>query len=505
MMENTDQSQMMREEYRQKVQLMGKKEFTLQKMQEYGFWPKDLPTPYDRQENETAEDYAKRQQLQKKYDDLIKKLNLLYEEKDSLNAKLRELSMEYDATWDYERIRLDVAKKIMAESKERRAKRKAERQELKKQQSEAWQQKKASEIVHIGRGYSKGLQHRHTNKELLTLQSLPILETDVELAEFLGLEYKTLRYLTYHRDVTTVDHYTRFYVPKKKGGHRQIAAPKPALKKAQRQILEKILWKLPLSSQSHGFQKGKSVITSAASHVAKTPLLINMDLENFFPTVTFKRVRGLFRSFGYSGYIASLLAMLCTYCERMEIEVKGQVKYVKTSERILPQGSPASPMITNILCSFMDKRLQGLSTKYGFTYTRYADDMSFSYNGASDNELTPKKLHAFCANVHTIVHGEGFIINKNKTRFLKPHNRQCITGVVINEETLGVPKKWVKKFRATLYNAKKVVDAGEALPQSKVDEIAGMTAWLKSVNAIRYEKIITEASQFVSQQRETNN
>ena len=142
-----------------------------------------------------------------------------------------------------------------------------------------------------------------------------------------------------------------------------------------------------------------------------------MDLENFFPTITFERVRGMFQKFGYSGYVSSLLAMICTYCERMEMEVKGEKVYVKTSERILPQGSPASPMITNIICSKLDNRLNGLASKYGFTYSRYADDMSFSFNegnsvlNSNEDGINIGKILGI---ISKIIKEEGFTVNQQK-------------------------------------------------------------------------------------------
>ncbi|OPZ83909.1 MAG: Reverse transcriptase (RNA-dependent DNA polymerase) [Firmicutes bacterium ADurb.Bin419] len=470
--------------YRELVNQMGKKEFTLLKMQEYGFWPKDLPTPYEIQKNETPERYAKRQGLLKEYQRLIDQIAKLYEEKDDINKKLWELKKEYDDTWDLEKIRLDISQKIMRESIERRAERKKQRELEKQKRSLDWQQKKSEQIVFIGRGYSSLMNDTQIDEEKLKTQELPIIKTDRDLAEVLGIDYPSLRFLTYHREVVSVDHYHHFKIPKKKGGERSISAPKSKLKTAQRAILEKILSKLNISDQAHGFLKGRSVVSGAQTHISQPALLINMDLEDFFPTLTFERVLGMFRAFGYSGYISSLIAMLCTYCERMEIEVKGKPKYVATSKRILPQGSPASPMITNIICRDLDKRLNGLAKSFGFIYTRYADDMSFSINEVSDlNE------GRFCGLVSKIVSEEGFKINKAKTRYLRKNNCQSVTGIVVNNDQLAVRKKWVKRFRAAIYNARKQKAAGE-LSNATKNEISGMAAWLKSVNEEKYRDMI---------------
>ncbi|MDR3594960.1 reverse transcriptase domain-containing protein [Clostridium sp.] len=492
MIENQDNTKNKRQDYREQVNELGKKEFTLIKMQEYGFWPKNLPTPYERQENETKEEYAERKALIKDYEKIIKDISDLYDEKDKINQKLRELKKKYDETWDYEKIRLDVAKTIMEESIARRKEIKEKRALEKIQKTEAWQKEKADRIVFIGKGYSGLLFDKENNEDKLSAQGLPIIKDDKALAEFLEIEYKKLRFLVYHRDVVSVDHYHRYSIPKKKGGERNIAAPKSVLKNAQRKILEGILSKVPVSDYAHGFLHGKSVVSGAKAHMADKPygentaLLINMDLEDFFPTITFERVRGMFKAFGYSGYISSLLAMICTYCERMQIEVRGEIKYVKTSDRILPQGSPASPMITNIICVKLDKRLSGLASKYNCIYTRYADDMSFSFI----EESKDLNLGRFMGLVSKIVSEEGLNINQKKTRFLRKNNRQCITGIVINNDEIGVPKKWIKTLRAAIYNANKLKNNGEEVPAKTVNEISGMVSWVKSVNSKRYADII---------------
>lgn len=481
-----------KKDYYEAVNQMGKKEFTLLKMQEYGFWPKDLPTPYEKQKNETKEDYKKRKELLKEYEKIAKQIANLYKEKDKINEKLRKLKKQYNQTWDYEKLRKDVAQQIMQESIARRAERKRQKELEKAKISEAWKKQKAENIVFIGKGYSNALFHKETDKKLLNCFNLPIIKDDKELAKALEIEYKQLRFLTYHRDVTTTDHYHRYTIPKKSGGTRNIAAPKPILKKAQRKILELILEQIPVSEYAHGFLKGKSIVSGADAHIKQPELLINIDLENFFPTITFERVRDLFYSFGYSGYISSLLAMICTYCERTPIEIKGQIKYVKTSERILPQGAPTSPMITNILCEDLDEELSEClddEYDYKYTYTRYADDISFSF---SKDILDTEKLKEIMHIIRNEIHSKGFKINKKKTRFLRKNNRQCVTGIVINNEQLGVPKKWVKTMRAAIYNAKKLKEKG-SLPSDTILELSGMASWLKSVNEKRYEKIIADA------------
>ncbi|HIT72106.1 MAG TPA: RNA-directed DNA polymerase, partial [Candidatus Fimicola cottocaccae] len=143
-----------RTEYREQVNKMGKKEFTFQKMQEYGFWPSHLPTPYERQQNETEEDFENRKKLLDEFNKLSEQISEVYKEKREIDIKLSSLKKEYQDTWDYEKIRAVVCQEIMKESIARRAERKAERERQKQLKSEAWNKKKAENIIFIGRGYS---------------------------------------------------------------------------------------------------------------------------------------------------------------------------------------------------------------------------------------------------------------------------------------------------------------------------------------------------------------
>lgn len=477
-----------RNDYRKSVKQMGKKEFTLMKMQEYGFWPSNLPTPYERQKSETQEDYDARKALINEYEKLAGEIANLYKDEQEINKQIKSLTQQLGDTWDYEKIRKDVSQQIMKESIKRRAERKQQRELEKKQKSEAWQRNKQDNIVFIGKGYSGGLCHKQTDSGKLAVHGLPLIEDDKQLAVFLGLEYKDLRFLAYHRDVVTVDHYHRYTVPKKSGGERKISAPKPMLKNVQRKILCDILEKIEVSDSAHGFIKQKSVVTGAREHEPSPAIVINMDVTDFFPTITFNRVRGLFQSFGYSGYVSSLLAMVCTDCNRTEIEVRGQKKYVKTSERVLPQGSPASPMITNILCRSMDKQINTKALEYKFSYSRYADDISISFvDMPSDQQMKESVYH-----VMTSVENQGFRINHKKTRYLRENNRQVITGVVINHHEAGVPKDWVKRLRAMIHKASIMKQSGN-IPKDLSNKILGMCAWLSSVNPERYSKIIQSA------------
>ncbi len=306
-------------DYSRLIQQLGKKQFTFMKMQEYGFWPKNLPTPYNQQENESNEDFTKRQKLMNNLDKLITQITELYTSKRKIKKKLMDLKKEHGGTYDIDKIRKEIAKEMWLESIKRREERKRQKELERQERSEAWQKKKKEEIVFIGKGYSSMLYRFDTDIEKLKKNELPTIKDAHELNRFLDIDFKQLRFLAYHRDVVDIDHYYRYKIPKRTGGTRSIAAPKSLLKNSQRIILDKILSIIPPSKYAHGFIQGKSVITGANSHPKQPFLILNMDLKDFFPTLTFERVRGMFHSFGYSGHISSLLSMLCTYCERLAI------------------------------------------------------------------------------------------------------------------------------------------------------------------------------------------
>ena len=115
-------------EYRKQVNEMGKKEFTFLKMQEYGFWPSHLPTPYERQQNESAEDFENRKQLLDAFEKLSEQIAQAYQKKQEIEKKLSSLKKQYQNTLDYEKIRSIVAQEIMKQSIAKRAERKAERE-----------------------------------------------------------------------------------------------------------------------------------------------------------------------------------------------------------------------------------------------------------------------------------------------------------------------------------------------------------------------------------------
>jgi retron-type reverse transcriptase len=329
----------------------------------------------------------------------------------------------------------------------RKAQKKAEAAERKRRHTEAVTHRKATDIIFVGKGVSALLGERASDADKLAAAGLPVLHTPADLANALGLTIPKLRWLCFQAEVATRIHYVQFEVPKKSGGTRTLSAPHRTLATAQEWVLANILAKLPTEEPAHGFVHGRSTLTNAAPHAGRD-VVVNLDLEGFFPAVGFARVRHVFRRLGYSGAVATLLALLCTECPRKRVVYAGTPYFVATGPRGLPQGACTSPALSNQVARKLDRRLAGLARKLGLTYTRYADDLTFSAGpGFRD------KVGYLIARVRHVAADEGFVVNAKKTRVLRPESRQTVTGLVVNVAP-AVPRRVVRRLRAILHRAK---------------------------------------------------
>ncbi len=159
------------------------------------------------------------------------------------------------------------------------------------------------------------------------------------MAQWLGVSLSRLRWYSHDKAADTVWHYLRYTIPKRSGGERVILAPKTELKTLQRKLLDDLLTHIPVSESAHGFVTGRSIVSNAQPHVGKA-VVLNLDLKDFFPSVSFARVRGLFIAWGYSFSVASALALLCTERDRVSFERSNQNYWVSVGPRALIQGAP---------------------------------------------------------------------------------------------------------------------------------------------------------------------
>lgn len=307
--------------------------------------------------------------------------------------------------------------------------------------------RRQTDIVFAGRGVSARLHDRRAHVEQLGQLGVPVLATPADLATALELSIPQLRWLCFHAEAPQKTHYVYFEVPKRAGGTRLLAAPHRKLAAAQQWVLDNVLAKLDVTEHAHGFVRGRSTVTNARPHVGKD-VVVNLDLAEFFPTITFPRVRGLFESIGYSPAVATLLALLCTEAPRSPVVHDGVTFWVAAGDRALPQGACTSPAISNLVTRKLDRRLAGATRKLGWTYTRYADDLAFSTDAA-----TAGNLALLFARVRHIVREEGFVVNENKGRVQRRSQRQSVTGIVVNDK-LGVPRDELRRLRAVLHRAR---------------------------------------------------
>jgi retron-type reverse transcriptase len=317
------------------------------------------------------------------------------------------------------------------------------------------------------------------DEEKLRRFGLPSLRDEREVAAWLDIPLPRLRWFTHDRAADTTWHYVRYIVPKRSGGQRVILAPKRELKALQRRALADLVGKIPIAPAAHGFVPGRSITTNARPHVGKR-VVIRLDLKDFFPSITFPRVRGVFIAHGYSYAVASTLALLCTEYDREPFDREGKRFHVSVGPRHLVQGAPTSPALANLVAWRLDRRLTGLAAKYGFGYTRYADDLTFS----GDDPAVAGRL---ITNVRRIVADERFMLNDAKTRVARRSRRQVVTGLVVNDQ-VATPRQLRRRIRAMLHNAQRdargdgMAETSPALSGATFTRARGLVAFVNAVN-----------------------
>lgn len=377
-----------------------------------------------------------------------------FEKEQELVKQLHELLVQKKKLEDPEALLKKIHEKRKAESKQRQQENKERREAVRKAKAEKWARSKQEEIIYLGEGYSNNLDQTTSDEERLKNLQLPVLGEALDLAQQMNISLGELRFLAFNRKNSKISHYRKFTIPKRSGGERVISAPMPKLKKAQHWILEHILNKVAVHETAQGCVKNRSIKTNASKHLNQD-VVVNQDLKDFFPSITYARIKGMFRSLGYSHTVATILALICSEPETKEVDVFGEIYHSQRTDRFLPQGSPCSPAITNILCRKLDSRLYGLAQKYGFTYTRYVDDISFSASGSAASDL--KYILMYSAKV---VKDEGFTLNQKKLRVMRKGCSQHVTGLLVNEKP-NINKKSFKRFRALVYQIEKDGIAGK--------------------------------------------
>ncbi len=219
--------------------------------------------------------------------------------------------------------------------------------------------------------------------------------------------------------------YRVFRIPKGSGGTRKISAPKAPVAAVQGWILRNVLESIHLPDCATAFRKRRGIADNVKPHV-NSKYFLSMDIQDFFGSIPYHYVFGVFSGLGYPREMSHCLTRLCTF------------------DGALPQGGITSPALSNAVCIRLDIRLSACAGRLDLAYTRYADDFTFSGED-------PSRLISMCRLATTIIEDEGFRVAMKKTRFARPGRRRMVTGLVVRDGGFGVPRASKRRLRAILH------------------------------------------------------
>ena len=264
------------------------------------------------------------------------------------------------------------------------------------------------------------------------------------LSEMLGMSVQELENFS--------PQYKHAVIKKRSGGNRLLQMPNDETKRVQRLLLDKLIGRYKTHVSCCGFSKGLSIIDNARPHVGQETV-IKLDIQDFFPNTAVERIREFFCKTGWTDDAADVLTKLVVF------------------DQGLPQGAPTSPAVSNVVNCFMDLRLDALAKKYGMTYTRYADDLTFS------SEIYSRRdVHKILRITGVILKSCGYSLNKKKKRIIRKHRRQSVTGIVVNERlNIARPtRRWLRSVHHRL-------ESGGNSTLSE-NEFNGWISYLRMVN-----------------------
>ena len=331
------------------------------------------------------------------------------------------------------------------------------------------------------------------------------LRTIGELAEWLNLMPEELAWLA---DLRTQEqklpagrlrHYIYRWQSKRAGSARLIESPKQLLKVIQRRLLREVLDRIPPHEAAHGFRRLRSVRSFVEPHIRRH-VVLKLDLKDFFPGIPRARIIAIFLTAGYPESVAEYLAGLCTNstpgevvkaCPAANTAVQLRRTKLLYQRPHLPQGAPTSPSLANLAAYRLDRRLAGLATAVGVTYTRYADDLVFS----GDKEFA-REVERFYIRVCAIALEEGFEVHTRKTRIMRQSVSQRAGGVVLNQR-MNVRRNYYEKLKAVLHNCAVHGPAG----QNRNDladfraHLLGQISHVENLNPARGKKLRNKFAQ----------
>jgi RNA-directed DNA polymerase len=279
------------------------------------------------------------------------------------------------------------------------------------------------------------------------------LRTAADAAAYLGAAHSQMLYTLYR--APDAARYRAFEIPKRSGGMRQISAPIGQLRVWQEKLAPAIAAAYAPHPNAHGVIGARSIVSNARVHTGQR-LVLNIDLSDFFPTINFGRVRGLFMKppFSLGPSAATIFAQICTH------------------RNGLPQGAPTSPPLSNFIAATLDRRLTRLAREHNLRYSRYADDITFSTNRpvfppsiaqvSQVEEAGKVALRVDAGDVlERAIEASGFTVNHAKVRMHNHHERQKVTGLTVNS-AVNVQRVRIRRIRALLHAWEKYTIEGAA-------------------------------------------
>ncbi len=267
--------------------------------------------------------------------------------------------------------------------------------------------------------------------------NLPVIYDELHFSRLVGYDANALKELAQNPHSA----YVSYKIPKARGGYRQIHEPSFSLKHIQRWILDHILDRVPVHEAAKAFLRNRSIRDNATPHCSRG-MVLSLDIKDFFSSIRRHRIRVIFEKMGYGNKVADFLSGLCTL------------------DGVLPQGAPTSPALSNIAMLRVDRRLAGFAKQNQLNYTRYADDMSFS------GRFRPGRVISM---VRKILKPEGMCLHEDKIRLMAGHERQEVTGIVVNKK-VQAPRDLRRKLRQVIYFIEKFGPAGHLSRQAWVRE-----------------------------------
>lgn len=323
-----------------------------------------------------------------------------------------------------------------------------------------------------------------------THPALPQLQTLKDLSQWLNISDGQLEWLADLKrfDPATAEylrHYHYQLIKKRDGSPRLIESPKTILKAVQRKILDEVIVHMPVHQAAHGFRHKHNCQTHAALHTSKQYLFL-FDLANCFHAIQWPQIYRVFSKLGYSPNITKYLTGLCShscYSHHALLKKMDREQQHYLQQRHLAQGAPSSPALSNSVLSRLDNRLNGLANKLELNYSRYADDLAFSTNKHRNWKFLEPLVGAICLE-------EGFKLNHRKSRLLRPHQKQSITGITVNRK-INIDRGYYDELKAILNNCLQygIASQNRNHHPNYRDYLFGRIQHVKQLNATKGKKL----------------